>query len=47
MTENQWIDIKEALNLLEASKVQKIVGNGWMIYKVGLIIRIDLEKEVK
>ena len=45
MTEQDMIDLKEAINLLEQSKLTRIDGSKWTAYKVGDIIRIDIKKK--
>ena len=42
--DTDWKAIEEAAKiLLKSSQINKLEGKGWMIYKVGYIIRIDLK----
>lgn len=44
MTDETFEDIKGAVAILMAKKINKLEGNGWIAYRVGSIIRIDIKE---
>ena len=38
-----WDAISKAHELVAAGVVNRVDGNGWKLYRVGQVIRIDLE----
>lgn len=43
MTEEDFVEIKNAINLLEQSKLQRVDGKDWTVYKMANIIRLDIK----
>jgi hypothetical protein len=37
--------IRSAIDYIKSGVVDKVEGKGWKVYRVGLIIRIDLDEK--
>lgn len=47
MKPEDFEDIKAAISLLEANpRLKRLDGNGWLVYVVGNIIRVDISMEM-
>jgi hypothetical protein len=42
MTNTQRDEIQQAVNVLETTTVKRMDGNGFKAYKVGEVIRVDI-----
>lgn len=40
-----WEEIKTAASMIKSTSVNRIDGDGWKVYRVGKIVRIDIEEE--
>ena len=40
-----WDAIQKAFELIESGAVKRIDGDGFMVYRAGTIIRIDIKSE--
>jgi hypothetical protein len=44
MTKEENELILEAIRMIEAGAVNRVEGKGWLVYRVGKIIRVDIKE---
>ena len=43
MDDNLWDAIKKAFEVIESGIAKRVDGNGFLVYRAGTIIRIDIK----